>query len=152
MPRFVAKGPKGKALVALAKRFQLLYLDWTGYSLSLLQASHTTGYFNSWKALGSILECKRNKLVSEFLNKLLLFQTALLFYTSAVQSLHQAQNFWVIPVYKADFLSQLGKWVRLIKIEAEYEHFYTRKVEKPQNNTSSPSFTMCMSQNRLNWR
>ena len=40
----------------------------------------------------------------------------------------------------ADFLSHFGKWVRLIKFEAEYEHFYACKVEKPQNNTSSPSF------------
>ena len=50
----------------------------------------------------------------------------------------------------ADFLSHLGKWVRLIKFEAEYEHFYTREVEKPQNNTFSPSFTMCISQDSLN--
>ena len=28
----------------------------------------------------------------------------------------------------ADFLSHFGKWVRLIEFEAEYEHFYTKKV------------------------
>ena len=56
------------------------------------------------------------------------------------------QNFRLL----ADFLSHLGKWVRLIKFEAEYEHFYTREVEKPQNNTFSPSFTMCISQDSLN--
>ena len=39
-----------------------------------------------------------------------------------------------------DLLSHFGKWVRLIKFEAEYEHLYASKVEKPQNNTSSPSF------------
>ena len=32
----------------------------------------------------------------------------------------------------ADFLSHFGKWVRLIKFEAEYKHFYAWKVEKPQ--------------------
>ena len=38
------------------KKVWSIYLDLTGYSLSLLQASHTTGYFNSWKAhLGSWL-------------------------------------------------------------------------------------------------
>ena len=44
------------------------------------------------------------------------------------------------PVYIADFLSQFGKWARLIIFEAEYEHFYAWKVEKRQNNTSPPSF------------
>ena len=28
-------------------------------------------------------------------------------------------------VYIADFLSHMGKWVRLIKFDAEYEYFYT---------------------------
>ena len=73
---------------------------------------------------------------------------------------HPAQKFWVYSDFLSfsslysrlltDFLSHLGKWVRLIKFEAEYEHFYAWKVEKPQNNTSSPSFTMCKSQDRLN--
>ena len=40
----------------------------------------------------------------------------------------------------ADFLSHLGQWVKLIKFEAENEFFCTWKVEKPQNNISSPSF------------
>ena len=31
----------------------------------------------------------------------------------------------------ADFLSHMGKWVRLIKFDAEYEYFNTCKVEKP---------------------
>ena len=38
----------------------------------------------------------------------------------------------------ADFLSLLGKWVQLIKFEAENEFFCTRKVEKPQSTTSTP--------------
>ena len=40
----------------------------------------------------------------------------------------------------SDFQSHLGKWIRLVKIEAEYEHFHTWKVEKPQSTTSLPSF------------
>ena len=32
------------------KKVWFLYLDWTGYSLSLLHPSRTTSYFNSWKA------------------------------------------------------------------------------------------------------
>ena len=48
------------------------------------------------------------------------------------------QNVWVFSFYIADFLSHLGKWIKLIKIEAEYEHF--KKVEITQNTTSSPSF------------
>ena len=46
--------------------------------------------------------------------------------------------FEYFSVYIADFLSHLGKWIKLIKIEAEYEHF--KKVEITQNTTSSPSF------------
>merc|ERR1712013_421083 len=38
----------------------------------------------------------------------------------------------------ADFLSLLGKWVKLIKFEAENEFFCTWKVEKPQSTTSTP--------------
>ena len=38
----------------------------------------------------------------------------------------------------ADFLSHLGKWVTLIKFEAENEFFSTWKVEKPQSTTSTP--------------
>ena len=38
----------------------------------------------------------------------------------------------------ADFLSHLGKWVKLIKFEAENEFFCTWKVEKPQSTTSTP--------------
>ena len=38
----------------------------------------------------------------------------------------------------ADFLSHLGKWVKLIKFETENEFFCTWKVEKPQSTTSSP--------------
>ena len=41
----------------------------------------------------------------------------------SVQSLHPAQNFWVFSIYSrilADFLSHSGKWVGLIKFEAEY--------------------------------
>ena len=38
----------------------------------------------------------------------------------------------------ADFLSHLGKWVKLIKFEAENEFFCTWKVEKPQNTTPTP--------------
>ena len=37
----------------------------------------------------------------------------------------------------ADFLSHLGKWVKLIKFEAENEFFGTWKVEKPQCTTST---------------
>ena len=38
----------------------------------------------------------------------------------------------------ADFLSHLGKWVKLIKFEAENECFCTWKVEKPQSTPSTP--------------
>ena len=38
----------------------------------------------------------------------------------------------------ADFLSHLGKWVKLIKFEAENEFFCTLKAEKPQSATSTP--------------
>ena len=38
----------------------------------------------------------------------------------------------------ADFLGHLGKWVKLIKFEAENEFFCTWKVEKPQSTTSTP--------------
>ena len=38
----------------------------------------------------------------------------------------------------ADFLSHLGKWVKLIKFEAENECFCTWKVEKPQCTTPTP--------------
>ena len=38
----------------------------------------------------------------------------------------------------ADFLSHLGKWVKLIKFEAKNEFFCTWKVEKPQCTTSTP--------------
>ena len=33
------------------------------------------------------------------------------------------QNVWVFSFYIADFLSHLGKWIKLIKIKAEYERF-----------------------------
>ena len=63
---------------------------------------------------------------------------------SMLRSIHPAQNILsflnLYSLLLADLLSYLSKWVRLIKFEAEYEHFYTCKVEKPQNNTSSPSF------------
>ena len=36
--------------------------------------------------------------------------------------------------------SHWGKWFKLIKFEAEYEHFSTGKVVNPQPTTSSPSF------------
>ena len=39
----------------------------------------------------------------------------------------------------AEFLSHLGKWVILIKFEAENEFFCTWKVEKPQSTTSTLS-------------
>ena len=38
----------------------------------------------------------------------------------------------------ADFLSHLGKWVKLIKFEAENEFLGTWKVEKPQSTSSTP--------------
>ena len=56
-----------------------------------------------------------------------------------------AQKLWVyseflsfFSVNIADFLSHLGKWVKLIKFEAENECFCTWKVEKPQCTTSTP--------------
>ena len=59
-----------------------------------------------------------------------------------------AQKFWVYSeflsffslysILLADFLSHLGKWVKLIKFEAENEFFCTWKVEKPQSTTSTP--------------
>ena len=59
-----------------------------------------------------------------------------------------AQKFWVYSEFLsffslysrllADFLSHLGKWVKLIKFEAENEFFCTWKVEKPQCTTSTP--------------
>ena len=39
-------------------------------------------------------------------------------------------EFLSFSLYIADFLSHLGKWVRLIKFKAEYEHFYTREVSQ----------------------
>ena len=64
------------------------------------------------------------------------------------QRLQPAQNFWVYSEFLsffvlysrilADFLSLLGKWVKLIKFEAENEFFCTWKVEKPQSTTSTP--------------
>ena len=55
------------------------------------------------------------------------------------QRLQPAQNFWVYSEFLsffvlysrllADFLSHLGKWVKLIKFEAENECFCTWKVE-----------------------
>ena len=57
------------------------------------------------------------------------------------------QNFWVYSEFLsffvlysrilADFLSLLGKWVKLIKFEAENEFFCTWKVEKRQSTTST---------------
>ena len=59
-----------------------------------------------------------------------------------------AQTFWVYSEFMsffvvdnrllAVFLSHLGKWVKLIKFEAENECFCTWKVEKPQCTTSTP--------------
>ena len=59
-----------------------------------------------------------------------------------------AQKFWVYSEFLsffslysrllADFLSHLGKWVKLIKFEAENEIVCTWKVEKPQCTTSTP--------------
>ena len=59
-----------------------------------------------------------------------------------------AQKFWVYSEFLsffvlysrllADFLSHLGKWVKLIKFEAENGCFCTWKVEKPQCTTSTP--------------
>ena len=67
---------------------------------------------------------------------------------SVGQSPQPTQNFWVYSEFLsffvlysrilADFLSQLGKWVKLIKFEAENEFFCTWKVEKPQSTTSTP--------------
>ena len=64
------------------------------------------------------------------------------------QSSHPTQNFWVYSKFMsffisysrllADFLSHLGKWVKLIKFEAENEFFWTWKVEKPQSTTPTP--------------
>ena len=61
---------------------------------------------------------------------------------------HPAQKFWVYSDFLsfsslysrilADFLSHLGKWVKLIKFEAENEFFCTLKAEKPQSATSTP--------------
>ena len=61
---------------------------------------------------------------------------------------HPARKFWVYSDFMsfsslysrllADFLSHLGKWVKLIKFEAENEFFCTWKVEKPQSTTSTP--------------
>jgi len=58
------------------------------------------------------------------------------------------QNFWVYSEFLsffvlysrllADFLSHLGKWVKLIKFEAENECFCTYKVEKPQCTSFTP--------------
>ena len=64
------------------------------------------------------------------------------------QRLQPAQKFWVYSEFLsffslysrllADFLSHLGKWVKLIEFEAENEFFCTWKVENPRNTTSSP--------------
>ena len=67
---------------------------------------------------------------------------------SLTQSPQPTQNFCVYSEFLsffvlysrllADFLSHLGKWIKLIKFEAENEFFGTWKVEKPQCITSTP--------------
>ena len=55
-PRFLAMGTAGKALVALAKRFQILILFFysTGYNLSLLQVPHASRHLDScWETVFS---------------------------------------------------------------------------------------------------
>ena len=80
-----------------------------------------------------------------------------------LQSPHSAQIFWFNQIFLffffilnsrilADFLRHWGNWIKLIKFETECVHFYTKKVEKPQNKhifSLHPHFTMCMSLNRL---
>ena len=45
----------------------------------------------------------------------------------------------VSSIYITDFLS-LVKMGQIDQFEADYEHFYTWKIEKSQNDRSSPSF------------
>ena len=49
----------------------------------------------------------------------------------------------------ADFLSHLGKWVKLIKFEAEKEFFCTWKVENQNVPHLHPNSTMFMPLDRL---
>ena len=58
------------------------------------------------------------------------------------QSPLPTQIFWVLySRLLADFLSHLGKWVELVFSGwIIYGHFYTWKVETPQNDIKSPSF------------
>ena len=76
---------------------------------------------------------------------------SMVFYWTAMlwgQSLQPTQNFCIYSEFLsffvlysrllADFLSHLGKWVKLIEFEAENEFFCTWKVAKPQSTTSTP--------------
>ena len=47
-------------------------------------------------------------------------------------------SFYIYSRLLVNFLSHLGKWVKLIKFEAENECFCTWKVEKPQYTTYTP--------------
>ena len=68
------------------------------------------------------------------------------------QRLQPAQNFWVYSEFLsffvlysrllADFLSHLGKWVKLIKFEPEHEHFYFGRLKNYKITHLPPHFTM----------
>ena len=78
-----------------------------------------------------------------------------------IQSPHPTQIIWVYSDiwvfislhfrHLSDNMSHLGKWDKMIKLKAEYEYFCTWKVEKQQNITYYPNFTLCVSLNRLQW-
>ena len=87
--------------------------------------------------------------------------------SSSAQSPHWGQSIWVWSYYLSFFnlnrkhlsdnLSHLGKWVKFVKFETDYEFFCTWKVAKQQNSTSSlkilqPRFTMCVSLNMYQFK
>ena len=79
----MAMGTAGKALVALAKRFQILILFFQLVIISLSSRYLTppatsTAVERLFSAAGMILESKRNKLAPEFVDKILFLREAFL--------------------------------------------------------------------------
>ena len=83
-PRFLAMGTAGKALAALAKRFQILilfFIQLVIISLSfryLTPPATSTAVERLFSAAGMILESMRNKLAPEFVDKILFLREAFL--------------------------------------------------------------------------
>ena len=65
------------------------------------------------------------------------------------QSPQPTQKFGVFSFYIADFLSHLGKWVKLIKFEAENEFFALGRFKNHKVPHLHPNSTMFMPLDRL---